>query len=169
MKTDFSELKLCRKSQNTSTPFHFFLDRVSEYLSPDQLQDHLATLSGLPPTFFSAFLQLDAIKRRNAEAMHSYDDSEGLPPQLPFFLPAIETSTGMAWLDDDKNEEVAEETISKSSGVDEQTEGVSKRRRKRDKKALDLEASLLNGGTSLMSSLLGGANTLDATDNEKCE
>lgn len=130
------------------------------YLSPDQLQDKMTTLSGLPNTFFTAFLQLDAIKKRNAEAMKVTDDDA--PPQLPFFLPAIETTTGMAWVDDEEEEKEAQ-TIEEKEG-----EKLSKKHRRRQRE-LAVEESVLNPGNSVLNSLFGDDNPMNSLTDETCK
>uniref|UniRef100_A0A183SPV9 Utp21 domain-containing protein n=1 Tax=Schistocephalus solidus TaxID=70667 RepID=A0A183SPV9_SCHSO len=104
----------------------------SSYLSPDQLQDKLATLSGLPASFFKAFLQLDAIKKRNAEALAVPDETK---LELPFFLPVIETTTGMAWIDEADDEEVTE--LANASNALETARSASKRTKRRKKMSVD--------------------------------
>ncbi|KAM7534686.1 hypothetical protein Aperf_G00000117711 [Anoplocephala perfoliata] len=135
----------------------------SVYLSPDQLQDKLATLSGLPNTFFTAFLQLDAIKKRNAEAMKVIDDSGH--PQLPFFLPAIETTSGMAWLDEEESKELLDGDIP-GGGEDEVT---SKKRRKKGKRVVTVEELVLDPGTSILNSLIAGGGSVDAMNDQACD
>lgn len=122
----------------------------------------MATLSGLPPSFFTAFLQLDAIKKRNAEAMKVTDETG--PPQLPFFLPAIETTTGMAWLDDEEEEkpilEVSKEVVGAEAGA---------RKRKMRRREMMMEELVLNPGSSVLNSLLGDGSLKDPLNNETCE
>ncbi|KAL7053791.1 hypothetical protein AAHC03_026813 [Spirometra sp. Aus1] len=102
------------------------------YLSPDQLQDKLVTLSGLPTSFFKAFLQLDSIKKRNSEAIAVADETK---LELPFFLPVIETTTGMAWIDEADDEEVAE--LTNASNALETARSASKRSKRRSKMSVD--------------------------------
>ncbi|KAL5106631.1 WD repeat-containing protein 36 [Taenia crassiceps] len=135
---------------------------TSTYLSPDQLQDKMATLSGLPPSFFTAFLQLDAIKKRNAEAMKVTDETG--PPQLPFFLPAIETTTGMAWLDDEEEEKPVLEG-SKDVVVSE----AASRKRKLRRREMVMEEMVLNPGSSVLNSLLGDGSLEDPLNNATCD
>ncbi|VDL55749.1 unnamed protein product [Hymenolepis diminuta] len=146
-------------------------EQPSVYLSPDQLQDKLATLSGLPNTFFTAFLQLDAIKKRNAEAMRVVDDTG--PQQLPFFLPAIETTSGMAWLDEE-----LEEKDSKGSRPTEGESGESKevddnapaaKRQKRGKKKVTVEELVLDPASTILNSLIAADGSIDASNNEACD
>lgn len=137
--------------------------RTSVYLSPDQLQDKLATLSGLPSTFFTTLLQLDAIKKRNAEAMRVMDDSG--PPQLPFFLPAIETTSGMAWLDEEESKELLGDDIL----VGKEDEATSKKRRKKGKRAMTVEELVLDPGTSILNSLIMEGSSVDAMNDEACK
>ncbi|KAF8566818.1 hypothetical protein P879_04819, partial [Paragonimus westermani] len=69
------------------------------YISPEQLPDHLATLSGLPTTYLSSLLHLDLIRERNRRAVipsKMHDETK-----LPFFLPVVETAKGLAWVDTD--------------------------------------------------------------------
>ena len=126
------------------------------YLSPDQLQDKMATLCGLPSTFFTAFLQIDAIKKRNAEAMNVADDTA--PVQLPFFLPAIETTTGMAWLDEEAEADAAGEG---------EGEKLPPKRRKRQRE-LAVEESVLNPGNSVLNSLFGDGNPMNLLNDDTC-
>nr|VZI24586.1 unnamed protein product [Spirometra erinaceieuropaei] len=102
------------------------------HLSPDQLQDKLVTLSGLPTSFFKAFLQLDSIKKRNSEAIAVADEAK---LELPFFLPVIETTTGMAWIDEADDEEVAE--LTNASNALETARSASKRSKRRSKMSVD--------------------------------
>ncbi|VDN15671.1 unnamed protein product [Dibothriocephalus latus] len=90
------------------------------------MQDKLATLSGLPASFFKAFLQLDAIKKRNAEALTVPDEAK---LELPFFLPVIETTTGMAWIDEADDDEITKLTNA-SSALEETASKRAKRRKK---------------------------------------
>ncbi|CDI97820.1 WD repeat containing protein 36 [Echinococcus multilocularis] len=131
------------------------------YLSPDQLQDKMATLSGLPPSFFAAFLQLDAIKKRNAEAMKVTDEMG--PPQLPFFLPAIETTTGMVWLDDEEEEKLVSEEP-KNVEAD-----AGSRRHKQRRREMAIEELVLNPGSGVLNSLLGDGSLKDPLNNETCD
>ncbi|EUB59454.1 WD repeat-containing protein [Echinococcus granulosus] len=129
------------------------------YLSLDQLQDKMATLSGLPPSFFAAFLQLDAIKKRNAEAMKVTDEMG--PPQLPFFLPAIETTTGMVWLDDEEEEKLVSEEPKKVVEAD-----AGSRKHKKRRREMAVEELVLNLGSGVLNSLLGDGSLKDPLNNE---
>lgn len=132
------------------------------YLSLDQLQDKMATLSGLPPSFFAAFLQLDAIKKRNAEAMKVTDEMG--PPQLPFFLPAIETTTGMVWLDDEEEEKLVSEEPKKVVEAD-----AGSRKHKKRRREMAVEELVLNLGSGVLNSLLGDGSLKDPLNNETCD
>lgn len=76
---------------------------MCRYTSPDQLQDGLATLSGLPTSYLNSFLQLDLVRERNKQATAAGGasrDGQNSRPILPFFMPVVETSKGISWLDD---------------------------------------------------------------------
>ncbi|VDP39778.1 unnamed protein product, partial [Echinostoma caproni] len=70
----------------------------SRYTSPDQLADTLATLSGLPVSHLTNFLNLDTVMERNRRAIAVQSDSQN-QTALPFFLPVAETEKGLAWVD----------------------------------------------------------------------
>ncbi|TGZ71510.1 hypothetical protein CRM22_002595 [Opisthorchis felineus] len=72
-----------------------------DYVSPEQLPDKLATLSGLSSTYLSSFLQLDLIRERNRKVTTSVSAERNSGPSLPFFLPVVETAKGLAWVDAD--------------------------------------------------------------------
>ncbi|KAF6775520.1 hypothetical protein AHF37_05291 [Paragonimus kellicotti] len=87
------------------------------YISPEQLPDHLATLSGLPTTYLSSLLHLDLIRERNRRAVApSKTDDE---TKLPFFLPVVETAKGLAWVDADNG--TMEVPSSKTNSITETT------------------------------------------------
>ncbi|VDO12614.1 unnamed protein product [Rodentolepis nana] len=147
-------------------------EQPSVYTSPIQLQDKLATLSGLPNTFFSAFLQLDAIKKRNAEAMKVVDDMG--PPQLPFFLPAIETTSGMAWLDEEEEESKDRNGTrlleDGSSNHKEMGDGApAAKRLKKGKKKVTVEELVLDPGSTILNSVIAADGSIDASNNEACD
>ncbi|VDD81570.1 unnamed protein product [Mesocestoides corti] len=125
----------------------------ANYVSPDQLQDGLMTLSGLPASYFSAFLQLDAIKKRNAEAIRVVDEA---PVELPFFLPAIESTTGMVWLDEDDDLGTATKT-------------EPKKRKRAGGKQVSLDEILLGGGSNILTSVIGDGNSLDLLNDDTCD
>ncbi|CAH8620198.1 unnamed protein product [Schistosoma rodhaini] len=77
------------------------------YISPEQLQCHLLTLSGIPSSFFTTLLNLDFIRQRNHQAgkllnnnTATHSVAENLM-NLPFFLPVVETNKGLVSADDD--------------------------------------------------------------------
>ncbi|KER27125.1 hypothetical protein T265_05748 [Opisthorchis viverrini] len=72
-----------------------------DYVSPEQLPDKLATLSGLSSTYLSSFLQLDLIRERNRKVTTPVSAERNSGPSLPFFLPLVETAKGLAWVDAD--------------------------------------------------------------------
>ncbi|VDM23511.1 unnamed protein product [Hydatigera taeniaeformis] len=126
------------------------------------MQDKMTTLSGLPPSFFTAFLQLDAIKKRNAEAMKVTDDTG--PAQLPFFLPAIETTTGMTWLDDEEEEKPVLEVSKKVMDV-----ATDSKKNKLRRSKMTMEELVLDPGSSIVNSLLEAGSLKDPLNDEICE
>lgn len=125
------------------------------YLSPNQLQDGLLTLSGLPSSYFTAFLQLDSIRRRNAEALQSAAGDDEAPRELPFFLPAVSTTSGMAWVDADDDEDL--DNGSTPAKV-----------RRRGRKRMDLQEILVTGGGG-GSGVLGDLESLDLSSDVVCK
>ncbi|KAF7234359.1 hypothetical protein EG68_11834, partial [Paragonimus skrjabini miyazakii] len=101
------------------------------YISPDQLPDHLATLSGLPTTYLSSLLHLDLIRERNRRAVapSKVDDET----KLPFFLPVVETAKGLAWVDaeNDTMEVLSSKTNSVTDTATSAVEAIASRSLKR--------------------------------------
>lgn len=95
------------------------------------------------------------------------------PQQLPFFLPAIETTSGMAWLDEE-----LEEKDSEGSRPTEGESGESKevddnappaKRQKRGKKKVTVEELVLDPASTILNSVIAADGSIDASNNEACK
>ena len=87
-------------------------EQDDEYRSPEQLDEHLVTLSGMPLTNWTNILNIDTFKKRNRPK-----DPVKKPEKAPFFLPTVSTLNDFQFDFNEQSDNLNAQTDSKIVNV----------------------------------------------------